>query len=270
MAFAIFLAIIYLIVGFFAGIIGGLLGVGGGVITVPCFVLIFSLLGYSENIVIPLAVGTSLAAMVLNTLSATYSHHQRSAVNWEFLRKMAPGLIIGSMIGAFLDILLPKRILSIFFGFFFCLLSLIFLRKRIPVLNIPDNHRLHMLQMASLLIGALSSLLGIGGGVFTVPLLLSMDIPDNTAIGTSSSTTLLVSLMGTLSYIFLGWNQPLEAFHVGYVNLPAFLLVGITMFSSAPIGVKLVHQLALKQIRLLFGGLLIVTGVTFIILNVFF
>jgi uncharacterized membrane protein YfcA len=263
----LFLVIIYLFVGFFAGLMGGLLGVGGGAITVPAFFVIFSLVGYPKEYLMPLSVGTSLAAMVFTTLSATWSHHKHYSVVWPFFKKMALGLILGSLFGAFLTLLLPEKFLEIFFGVFLCSLSVIFFRDKLPIYQISEKFSSLLLRASSLAIGTLSSLLGIGGGVITVPLLISIKTPDKNAIGTSSSITLLVSFMGTISYILFGWKHHLSSHNLGYIDIPAFLIVGITTFFAAPLGVKLTHQLSLKKIRMLFAGMLLVTGLTFIILN---
>jgi uncharacterized protein len=263
----LFLVIVYLFIGFFAGVMGGLLGVGGGAITVPCFFLIFSLLGYPPNYLMAMSVGTSLAAMVFTTLSGTWSHHKKGTVKWAIFKKMATGLMIGSVLGAILTMWLPGKVLEIFFGVFLCSLSLIFFRDKIPVYHISESLYSVIFRIASFIIGILSSILGIGGGVITVPLLMSFKIPDKNAIGTSSSMTLLVSFMGTLSYIIFGWNHHIHPYNLGYINIPAFLIVGITTFFAAPLGVKLTHQLPLKKIRMIFAAMLVVTGLTFIILN---
>lgn len=263
----ILLVTCYIVIGFFAGIMGGLLGVGGGAITVPLFFVIFSLLDYPKDYLMALSVGTSLAAMVFNTLSATWAHHQHQTVIWSIFKKMFLGLVIGSLIGALLTIWLPEKILEIFFGLFLCSLSLIFFRDKLPVYHITESLNAIILRIASYIIGILSSIFGIGGGVITVPLLLSIKIPDKKAIGTSSSMTLLVSFMGTLSYIFFGWKYHLGPLNLGYVNLPAFLIVGLTTFFAAPIGVKLTHQLPLNKIRIIFAYMLALTGLTFLILN---
>lgn len=259
--------LIYLFIGFFAGIIGGLLGIGGGVITVPCFFIIFSLMGYPSQDIMALSVGTSLAAMVFNSLSATWAHHRRHVIKWEIFKKMAPGLILGSLVGASLTVWLPERILEIFFGVFLCLLSFIYFRDKLPIFDISENIKGTLLRMTSIVIGILSSILGIGGGILAVPLLMSIKLPDKNAIGTSSSVTLLVSTIGTLSYIFFGWNEQLGVENIGYVNLPTFLIVGLATLFAAPIGVKLTHQIPLHKIRKIFASVLVLTGLTFIILN---
>jgi hypothetical protein len=262
------LFLIYIAIGAFSGTIGGLLGIGGGVITVPCFFVIFKWLDYPHDYLMPLAVGTSLAAMVFNTLSATVGHYRKHAVLWDVSRKMAPGLIIGSIFGAILTIWLPEIAIEIFFGIFLCFLSITFFRSDLPRFNFASSQASLIIRMASFGIGTLSSILGIGGGVLTVPLLLAVKIPDKNAIGTSSSLTLLVSTLGTISYILFGWNYRFNPMDLGYVNIPACLIVGITTFLVAPLGVKLTYQLPVSKLRKFFAVVLIITGLSFIILNI--
>src|SRR5262245_7477923 len=121
--------IAYAVVGAAAGILGGLLGIGGGVITVPCLYYIFYLIGYPHQYLMLLAIGTSLAAMVFNTASSTWAHHGRGFVLWDVFRKMTPGLILGSIIGALTAKYLPETILEIIFGVFLCILAVNFWRK---------------------------------------------------------------------------------------------------------------------------------------------
>lgn len=257
----------YLAIGLVAGIIGGLLGIGGGVITIPAFFLIFQWLGYPASQIMHLSIGTSLAAMVLNTIAATHAHHQRNAVLWPIFGKMTPGLIIGSICGALIATLLSGHFLAIFFGVFLCLLSLNFLRGK--VLNLGFTHFPDplVLNLVSVGIGTLSSILGIGGGVLTVPFLLACHFKDTYAIGTSAATTVLVSLLGTCAYIFFGWTQTLGPENLGYVNLPAGLIVGLMSFFIAPYGVKLAHFLSPAKVRKIFAFILILTGMTFITLS---
>lgn len=256
-----------LLIGIGAGIIGGLLGIGGGVITIPCLYLIFLWLDYPSESLMRLSIGTSLAAMVFNTLSATYAHHRKKGVLWQLFKKMAIGLTFGAILGSLLAIWLPEVFLEVFFGIFLCLLAINFLKGGIPNLGFSEVPSRAILNLLSFCIGILSSILGIGGGALTVPLLLAFQIEDKQAIGTSAATTVLVSALGTVSYAIFGWNAALPPGNIGYINLPAFLIVGLTSFLVAPFGVKLTHQLSPIKIRKIFAYVLIGTGLTFIIMN---
>lgn len=263
------LILAYLFIGLIAGFIGGLLGIGGGVITVPSFFVLFYLYGYPKNDLLSYSIGTSLAVMMINTFSSTWSQHQLQNVKWDVFRKMALGLVLGSLLGAFVASWLPEKILEIFFGIFLCILSVIFHREKLPIFNISENMNFILLKSTSFITGILSSLLGIGGGILTVPLLISIKIPVKNAMGTSSSITLLVSFIGTLSYILFGWNQSVSSLNLGYVHLPAFFIVGFTTLFSAQLGVKYMHQIDLRRIQKFFAYMLMMTGLTFLILNIF-
>jgi uncharacterized membrane protein YfcA len=265
-----FIYTIYIFIGLFAGIIGGLLGIGGGAITVPCFFIIFKWLGFPHAYLMPLAVGTSLAAMIFTSFSACWSHQHKKVVEWKIFNKMAPGLFIGAIMGSLVTVWLPENILEIFFGIFLCALSTLFFRMNLPLFSISKIDSSLLIRTTSFFIGTLSNIFGIGGGILTIPLLLSIKVPDLNAIGTSSAITLLVSTLGTLSYIFFGWNHNFGSQNIGYVNIPAFLIVGMTTFFTAPIGVKLSHELSPKKMRKIFAIILILSGITFISLNLLY
>jgi uncharacterized protein len=267
----ILIFIVYIFIGLIAGIIGGLLGIGGGAITVPCFFIIFKWLGgFPHAYLMPLAVGTSLAAMVFTSLSACWAQHDKKVVEWEIFNKMAPGLFIGAIAGSILTVWLPENVLEIFFGVFLCALSTLFFRKNLPLFSISKIDSSLLIRTTSFFIGTISNIFGIGGGILTIPLLLSIKIPDLNAIGTSAAITLLVSTLGTLSYIFFGWNHNFGSQNIGFVNIPAFLIVGITTFFTAPIGVKLSHELSPRKMRKIFAIILILSGFTFITLNLLY
>src|SRR5690348_6236268 len=114
----IFSLVAYAIIGLIAGFLGGLLGISGGLVTVPCLFLIFKMLHFPSVYLMQLAIGTSLAAMVFNAISATYTHHHQKGVNWKLVRTMLPGLILGCIAGAFVSYLLPGFILELIFAVF--------------------------------------------------------------------------------------------------------------------------------------------------------
>ncbi len=256
----ILVGIAYLVIGSVAGILAGLLGIGGGIVTVPCLLLVFNLLGYPQTYLMHMAIGTSLAAMVFNTISSTCAHHKRHGVLWNIVRKMLPGLVIGSVLGAVSAEYLSGIILEIFFGCFLIGIGILFLRKHQPHL---EEHKLPSPPVFTLIsagIGWLSNLLGIGGGVITVPVLTSFKVQSKKAIGTSAATSLCISSIGALSYLWIGLGK--LPFHetVGYINLPAFALIGIATFIAAPIGAKWTHQLSEHVLKRFLGVMLVLVG----------
>jgi uncharacterized protein len=255
----------YAVVGAAAGILGGLLGIGGGVITVPCLYYIFYLIGYPHPYLMLLAIGTSLAAMVFNTASSTWAHHGRGFVLWDVFRKMAPGLFLGSIIGALIAKYLPETFLEMFFGIFLCILAVNFWRKR-PSHDEPHRlPKMPLMLLWSLSIGGISNILGIGGGTLIVPFLTKYKVAARNAIGTSAACSLLVTSIGALSYLIIGLSKVSLPEEVGYIDLPAFITIGIVSFIMAPLGAKWTHQLSVVRIRKIFAVVLIVTGISMIL-----
>jgi uncharacterized membrane protein YfcA len=255
----------YAVVGIAAGILGGLLGIGGGVITVPCLYYIFYLIGYPHPYLMLLAIGTSLAAMIFNTAASTWAHNKRGSVLWDVCKRMAPGLIIGSIIGAFVAKYLPEKFLEIFFGVFLCILAINFLRKH-PSHEEPHRlPRLPFLLLWSSGIGGISNILGIGGGTLIVPFLTAFKVPAKKAIGTSAACSFLITSIGALSYFIIGLNQVHLPEEMGYIDLPAFAIIGVVSFFAAPFGAKWTHELPIDRIRKIFALVLIVTGVSMMV-----
>lgn len=256
--------LLYVIIGAIAGILSGLLGIGGGIVTVPCLLILFPYLGFPKEYIMHMAIATSLAAMIFNTTSATLAHNKRKAILWKVFWKLVPGLIIGSAIGALVATRLPDLILEIIFGSFLILLALYFYRSKAVK---SEMHKLpHPLILNTLCgtIGAISNLLGIGGGSMTVPLLTAFKMKDKNAIGTSAATTLITTICGTISYLIFGWGDIREPDTFGLINVPAFLIVGITAFFTAPYGAKLTHDTDASKVRKIFAVVLALTGLSLI------
>lgn len=257
--------IVYVFIGTIAGIMAGLIGIGGGIITVPSLFLVFNLLGYPQTYLMHMAIGTSLAAMVFNTISSTWAHHKRQGVIWSVVKKMLPGLMIGSMLGALCADFLSGVILAVVFGFFLIGMGILFFRKHQPHL---EEHKLPkplLLTSISTGIGWLSNILGIGGGVITVPVLTAFKLPSKKAIGTSAATSFFISAIGAITYLIIGWGKLPFADTVGFINLPAFALIGLATFVAAPYGAKWAHQLPEHTLKRVFGGVIIIMGLTMIL-----
>ncbi len=255
----------YVIIGAAAGVLGGLLGIGGGVITVPCLLFMFHLLKFPQPYVMHMAIATSLAAMIFNTAAATWAHDRRGAVIWPVFKKMVPGFVIGSILGAILAIWLSGVILEMIFGLFLCALAFIFYRQkpvRISSQKLPSTP---ILSLYSCGIGAFSNLLGIGGGTMVVPLLTSFKITDRNAIGTSAASTLITTILGSISYLIFGWGAIAGVETVGFIDLPAFLIIGVVSLFCAPFGAKLTHELSPERVRKIFAIVLVLTGLSLII-----
>jgi uncharacterized membrane protein YfcA len=258
--------IAYLIIGAIAGVLGGLLGIGGGVITVPCLLYVFHLMKFPQPYIMHMAIATSLAAMILNTAAATWAHNRRGNVLWNVFKKMVPGFIIGSIIGTIVAIWLSGVFLEIVFGMFLCVLAYIFYKKKAVKISTRKLPPTPIMSVYCCGIGAFSNLLGIGGGIMVVPLLTSFKIADRNAIGTSAASTLVTTILGTISYLIFGWGDILTAETIGLIDLPAFLIIGIVAFLCAPFGVKLTHEISPEKMRKIFAIVLALTGLSLVFL----
>ncbi len=256
--------LLYVFIGAIAGVLSGLLGIGGGIITVPCLLFLFPYVGFPKEYLMHMAIATSLAAMIFNTTSATLAHNRRHAVLWDIFWKLVPGLIIGAVIGALIATFLADFILKIIFGSFLVILSVYFyISKAVHA----DKHKLphpFILNLCCGGIGAISNLLGIGGGSMTVPLLTSFKVKDRNAIGTSAATTLVTTICGTISYLIFGWGDVHSSLTFGLINLPACLIIGMVAFFTAPYGAKLTHEIDAGRVRKIFAIVLALTGLSLI------
>lgn len=255
----------YLVIGAVAGVLGGLLGIGGGVVTVPCLLYVFHLLDFPQPYIMHMAIATSLAAMIFNTAAATWAHNKRHAVLWDVFKKMLPGLVVGSILGAIIAIWLSGVFLEIIFGLFLFVLAWFFYRKKavaVGTYKLPSTPRL---SFYSCCIGALSNILGIGGGSMVVPLLTTFKIADKNAIGTSAAATLVTTVLGAVSYLILGWGDAPSTETVGLIDLPAFFIIGVVSFFCAPIGARWTHEISPEKVRKIFAIVLVLTGLSLII-----
>lgn len=254
--------LVYGLIGCGAGLLAGLLGVGGGVIAVPALLGVFSLIDMPQAYRMHMAVATSLAAMIFNTLSSTLAHHKRQGVVWSLVKKTVLSLSAGGLLGALLVDESSGVILEVLFGVFLCGIGLLFFRRLQPSLEshaLPKNPWLSLLFFG---VGTLSILLGLSGGVFSVPLLTAFKVPPKKAIGTSAAMACSMTIVGTCAFFVLGMDNLVVPYAGGYVYLPAFVIIGVTSALTAPLGAKLAHQLPDHLLRKVFGLALMGVGIT--------
>jgi uncharacterized membrane protein YfcA len=258
---------LYAIIGVIAGILAGLLGISGGVITVPLLVLLFSLLDFPQTYVMHLAIGTSLASMCFNALSSTWMHNKKGVVLWKVVKRMFPGIVIGSICGSLVAHFLSGVVLEMIFGIFEILLGLYFFRQ------VKLHEGDHPLPKAGVLncigfgVSSLANVLGIGGGLITVPTLMAFRVHEKKAIGTSAATGVIITFLGAIGYMIFGFKQQvsIDQDAIGYLYLPAFLVISVTTFFAAPYGAELTHRLPSKMLRRIFGYALIGTGLLMVL-----
>jgi len=255
----------FLLIGCVVGFMAGLLGVGGGGIMVPVLTSIFLFKGVPVDNVVHLALGTSMASMIITTFSSFRAHAARRSVIWRVFRGMSIGIIMGTFLATFLASCLSPFYLAIFFSLFMAYVSSqMFLDKKPkPSRELAGNAGLFMAGSA---IGAVSALVSIGGGALTVPYLTWQNVEIKKAIGTSAAIGFPISIAGTVGYLVNGWGNTLTGEYVfGFVYLPAALLISATSFFTAPYGAKLSHKLPVATLKKVFALLLVLLSIKMLV-----
>lgn len=253
--------ITYLLVGAFAGIAAGLLGVGGGIVIVPVLAGVFLAQEFPTEFIMQMAVGSSLATIVITSLSSVRAHHARGGVRWDLVVQLVGGIIVGAWLGSLIAHLSPSKGLAWFFGIFEILVAaqMLFGKQPSAHRNEPGKGRN---IVAGTGIGTLSAILGIGGGTLTVPYLAWHNVPMRTAVGTSSACGLPIALAGTIGFVVTGWNTPeLPDWSTGYIYWPAVAAICITSALTAPLGAKIAYKLPQQKLKKVFAVVLGAMGV---------
>lgn len=260
------LALALLAAGALGGLIAGLLGVGGGIIMVPAMAIVFEIMGFDPEVFHHVAVGTSLAVIIATGTVSARAHHQREAVMFDVVRLWGPFIIAASLLGGLMARLYSGDVLRIIFGVvaLFVALNVVLPVQRKIMARLSGSKITH--RITAVFVGYISALMGIGGGSLSVPTLAAFGHQMHKAVGTGAALGVLLAVPGTLGFIISGWNvdgrPPLS---VGYINLPAFLLIGLVASAVAPFGAALAHRLDQKQLKLAFALFLVVVGVRMII-----
>lgn len=264
--------LIYLFVGAAAGTIAGLFGVGGGLIIVPALVLVFTAQGIAPEILTHMAVATSLATIVITSISSIRTHHLKGAVDWGIFAAMTPGILLGSWLGGVTAHLLPGAWLQLLIGVFALAIAVKMWLDGFRRAKLAENGE-HLpgkpvLAAAGGLIGWASAIFGIGGGSLTVPFLSRCKVQMQRAVATSAACGLPIAVAGAISFAIQGWGEPLlPAWSSGYIYWPAFLGIVLASAFFARFGALLAHRLSPQMLKNCFAGLLCVIGLRFIWLN---
>jgi len=250
----------YPALGGVAGILAGLLGVGGGLLIVPILTFLFSAQQMPAPVILHLALGTSLASIIFTSVASLRAHHREGAVDWQVFRGVTPGILAGTLLGSWLAAQLSTRFLRGFFVaflYYVALQMLLGVRPR-PARRLPGGRGLFGVGS---LIGGVSSLVGIGGGSMSVPFLIWCNVSVHDAIGTSAAIGLPIALAGAVGYAATGATASgLPPYSLGFVYLPALVGIAAVSVVTAPIGARLAHALPVTQLRRLFALLLVVVG----------
>ena len=273
------LIIAYGLVGAFAGTLAGLLGVGGGLVIVPVLLFLWQADGLGGAQSVQLAIGTSLAVIVFTSLSSVRAHHRRGGVLWSVFWRLVPGILLGSGLGAAVAALMPQAWLKAVFALFELAVAAqmaLAVRASTPAPAATTSSSTERSLPAPLgmglvgtLIGAVSALVGIGGGIMTVPFLNACGVRIQQAVGTSAACGLPIAVGGSLSYLVLGWqNTALPAGSLGYVYGPALLGIAAISVLFAPLGAALAHRLPTQVLKKVFAAFLALLGVWMLLTQV--
>ncbi|NGX56440.1 MAG: hypothetical protein K1060chlam5_00681 [Candidatus Anoxychlamydiales bacterium] len=263
--------IFFIILGIIAGTFSGMFGIGGGVFVVPFLSIIFNYMGFEKTLIIKYSIATSLSIMVLTSISSFYFHYKNKNVIFEILKKIIFFMIFGTIIGTIFAHFLKSEVLTILFAVFLLLISI----KMFIGFNIKKRKKviypsLKILSFFGSIIGLKSGLLGIGGGSLSVPMLSYFGYPMRKAAGTSSSFTLIISIVGTVSYIILGSQMQSQKDFLGYIYIPAFLITSIFSYVFANVGARLANIISNKLLRIMFAVFLLLLSLKMFFFDLIF
>lgn len=252
---------IYLLLGAVVGFFAGLLGIGGGLILVPVLTFVFSARHFPPDRILHLALGTTMAAIIFSAASSLRTHHAHGAVNWQVVRFITPGIILGTLVGATLAGMLSTRFLSVVFVAFIYYAAAQMLLRFSPRPSRTLPGRAGMFGVGGV-IGLVSSFVAIGGGLLTVPFLSYCNVRLQHAIGTAAAVGFPIAVAGAVGYIANGMAQPvpLPPYSLGYVYLPALGWIVLASMLTAPLGARMTHVIPTAVLKRIFAGLLFLLG----------
>jgi len=260
--------LMYSLIGVVAGLLAGLLGIGGGLVIVPMLMFGFHRQGITDAHAMHLALGTSMASIVFTSISSARAHHRRGAVDWSVVRRIVLGILLGTLLGSFVAASLSNRSLIVLFVIFLYYVATQMLLGRKPKASRVLPGRVGMFGVGNG-IGMVSSLVGIGGGTLSVPFMVLHNLPVHTAIGTSAAIGFPIAVAGTIGYVANGLRDTgLPPHSVGYIYLPALAGIVVVSVLFAPLGARLAHALPVEKLKRVFALLLYIVG-TRMMVNLF-
>jgi Predicted permeases len=249
---------IYLVLGAFAGVFAGLLGVGGGIILVPVLNVTLPMEGVPASLAHHMALATSMGSIVFTAASSARAHNKRGTVLWDIVKVMAPGVVLGTLSGTFVVSMIPSAPLKVVFtGFvFFMAIQMILDAKPKASRHLPAKRWMFLYAAA---VGMFSSFVGIGGGVLIIPFLVMCNVPMINVIGVSAVLGFPLAIAGSLGFIWNGYGLPdLPPYSLGYIHLTALAGIVVASMLTAPLGVKLSHSLPSRTLKRFFGFVLVI------------
>ncbi len=247
---------ILLLMGAGGGYAAGLLGIGGGMVLVPFITMIFTAKGFPPQLVVHMAIATSLATIMFTSLSSVRAHHKHGAVQWRIVALLAPGIVLGSWIGPWIGKQMNTSALSLLFAAFVTFSAVQMLRNKKPAAGreLPGAPGMFA---AGGVIGTVAGLVGAGGGFISVPFMAWCNVRIHKAVATSAALGFPIALSGTLSNIYYGWAEPgLPRFSLGFVYLPALAVIVAASVVMAPFGARTAHRMDVASLKRAFAVVL--------------
>ena len=252
--------VVFLLLGAVVGFFAGLLGVGGGGIMVPVLTAYFLYKNIPVESVVHLALGTSMASIIMTSASSLYAHQSHQGVVWNIVKTMAPAVLIGTFAATYLVAHISSRHLAIFFAIFMAYVSIQMFLNVQPKPSRTAPSKIGLLTAGGG-IGAISAVVAIGGGSLTVPYLAWHNVPLKKAIGTSAAIGFPIAIAGTLGYLINGWNSAYQQDYLfGFIYLPAVILISLVSYFTAPLGARLAHKLPVAVLKKVFALFLLLLG----------
>src|ERR1700727_473634 len=268
------LAVLLVAVGALSGFLAGVFGIGGGAILVPVFYECFRLAGVPLEARMPLCIGTSLAIIIPTSIRSWRAHHNRGAVDMEILHAWWLPVLIGVIAGSVTARYAPERLFKIVFVMVAYSAAARLLLARETWKFGDDFPTGPLMKLYGFLVGLLSTLMGIGGGLFSNLVMTFYGRPIHQAVATSSALAVLISIPGALGYVYAGWPAAARfpevvalqwPFSIGYVSLIGAVLAMPTTLLTAPLGVRAAHAMSKRALEMAFGSYLFIVGGRFVI-----
>jgi uncharacterized protein len=252
------------LMGTCAGFLAGLLGIGGGMIMVPFMAFILTAKGFPEAYIFKMAVATSLGTICFTSLSSVWAHHKRGAVLWPAVKLLAPGILVGSLLGAQIAVAIPGKALSILFAVFVAFSATQMFLNRKPQATRVLPKGLGMFGMGNV-IGLLSSLVGAGGAFVSVPFMTWCNVKIHQAVATSAALGFPIAFAGTLGYIWAGHNlQDMPNGVFGYLYVPGLVIISLASICTAPLGARTAHRMDIRPLKKAFAVVLYILAAYFL------
>jgi len=255
----VFEVVALLVIGSLAGVLAGLLGIGGGLIIVPGMTALLTAQGVDIDVAVPMAVATALGSMLLTSAASAWSHALRGTVDWHAVLRLGPALALGALLGAWLATAISGLRLAQVFALVTSLIALRMLLGGASATR-PMAPRVRAWPLAGPLIGAVSAMIGIGGGSFNVPYLTWNGYSTLRAVAVAAACGWPIALAGSIGFAVRGWGQQLEPVTLGYVHVPGMIVIGLSGSLAAPLGVYLAHRIGSAALARVFGVFLLVVA----------